>query len=274
MFNYYWQERTFYYRTIEEIENHLNRITEIIAKADDYDHFYKSKTFCSFPYGRHDTIGNVLFEKLKNEQLKLRIVPAILKRFASIDESFVQQNQMQDRFPSYFNAFFGPKFVNVNKAVCYLVHVNDYQFFRDSNLENTVDTRNIEKYHHIVSKQVILTSEAIKMVKSKGGCVRKLFEAIKELQKYIDGGNWTGRFDEHDVSQKTKINISDESDSVKRNPQFSKYRLFPVPNHGNQYCFLHIKDGTDTRFVIYPDEKEKKVYVVYVGTHLPTQKYK
>ena len=274
MFNYYWQERTFYNRSIDEIENHINNLTMIISKADEYDHFYKSKTFFSFPSGKHDTIGDVLFAKLKNEQLKLRIVPTILKRFASIDESFVQQNQMQDRFPSYFNAFLGPKFVNVNKAVCYLVHINDYHFFRDSNLENTVDTRNIEKYHHIVSKQVIMTSEAIEMVKSKGDCVRKLFGAIKELQKYIDDGNWTGRFDEHDVSQKTNINISDESDSVKQNPHLKQLRLFSVPNNGNQYCFLRIKDGRDTRFVIYPDEKEKKVYVVYVGAHLPTQKNK
>lgn len=273
MFNYYWQERSFYHRSIAEIERHIIEVNNILTQADQYDHFFRYSKFDEFPYGKKSTIANLLFEQLTNEQLKRRIVPVIYKRFTSIDTSFVEISQMNKLFSDKHNAFIGPVFYNTNNSVCYVVGLCSYQQFRTEILRNTVNANNLHIYSSIVSNHVILTPDAFAMLRSKGICVKRLYEDIISLEKYICDGNWNGVFNEYDVSKKTVMTISDESDAVKDNSKLRNSRQFYVPSKGKVYCFLHIKEGA-FRFYLYPDEDTKKVYIVYVGSHLSTKKYK
>ena len=52
-------------------------------------------------------------------------------------------------------------------------------------------------------------------------------------------------------------------------PKKKQMRLFKLPN-GKTECFeLHIKTG-DLRFHFFPDNNSLKIYIGYIGTHLPT----
>ena len=274
MFNYYWQERSFYHRSIAEIEQHIIEVNNILTQADQYDHFFRYTKFDEFPYGKKSTIANLLFEQLTNEQLKRRIVPVIYKRFTSIDTSFVEISQMNKNkmFSDKHNDFMGPLFYNTNNSMCYVVGLCSYQQFRTEILKSTVNVNNLQIYSSIVSNHVILTSDAFAMLKSKGNCVKRLYEDIISLEQYICDGNWNGVFNEYDISKKTIMTISDESDTVKANPKLQNSRKFYVPSKGKVCCFLHIKEGT-FRFYLYPDEDIKKVYIVHITSHLPTKKY-
>jgi len=67
-----------------------------------------------------------------------------------------------------------------------------------------------------------------------------------------------------------ELNISDESDSVKNNPNFSKHRSFMF--EGERYFFGHhikkFKGSKRVHFII----SNNKVVIGYAGKHLPTQK--
>lgn len=68
-----------------------------------------------------------------------------------------------------------------------------------------------------------------------------------------------------------ELNISDESDSVKQNPNFSKYRSFMFEE--NRYFFGHhikrFKNSKRVHFII----SNNKVVIGYAGKHLPTQRF-
>ena len=89
--------------------------------------------------------------------------------------------------------------------------------------------------------------------------------------KYLEayGRNWNeGGFSIKAVNDRTALNISDESDTVKHNERLRQERYFTLPNSiGGKYCYLHIKTGM-FRFYFYPDENEYVIYIAYVGPHL------
>ena len=78
----------------------------------------------------------------------------------------------------------------------------------------------------------------------------------------------TGSFQIRILQQNYNVTISDESDTVKRNPLLKQKRYFKVSDEiGSQYCFYHLKLD-NIRIHIYPNEFEKVIYVTYVGKHL------
>jgi hypothetical protein len=80
--------------------------------------------------------------------------------------------------------------------------------------------------------------------------------------------NWeSGNFDWHKLKASTNLNVSPESDSTLR--LYSAQRKFKLPDGRREVFELHIKVG-DLRFHFYPDNQDRKVYVGYIGVHLPT----
>lgn len=63
------------------------------------------------------------------------------------------------------------------------------------------------------------------------------------------------------------LDVSPESPPTRQ--QYAKDRTFRLPNRERKVFEHHIKAG-DLRFHFYPDNKDRKIYVGYIGKHLPT----
>lgn len=104
---------------------------------------------------------------------------------------------------------------------------------------------------------------------------RDYFEkTFKDIQSFCENTWLTGSFNLQSFQKTCIPNASDESDSVYNDPKLRAFRESNIPNNGKQFWPLHIKKGGNLRIHFWPDNKNRKIYITYIGRHLPTKKYK
>lgn len=269
MFNYYMQDRAYYYADDDEVINHLSAVNTMLLNADENDHFFMSKKFGRGLYDKKVTIDDFLKSYRIPGWVKRRVIPEIGKKVKCLDDSYMSLSKMDMAMTKTSNAFVGPRFFHVNYRL--ITQYGSYVNFRYTSIESSISNANFDRCCRIILKNVIVTKEAYKMVRSVGKAACQIFERLTQLEKYV-GEMWKGsEFNEKDVAARTPLTISDESDTTKTNPHYKGKRLFKIPGLGSQYCFLHIKIG-DYRFHLYPDCDARKIYVPYIGPHLPTKR--
>lgn len=97
------------------------------------------------------------------------------------------------------------------------------------------------------------------------GYLNQIIDRLRTLDTFTS--TWKSReFDLNRLKGGTNLRVSGESDSTMR--IYSGQRRFKLPDGRRELFELHIKVG-DLRFHFYPDDSEKKVYVGYIGPHLP-----
>ena len=71
------------------------------------------------------------------------------------------------------------------------------------------------------------------------------------------------------------FNARNESDSVKNNSKLKELRKFKKPNGLYSYFYNHISfyGNFNGRIYFKADDNLKKIYIGYIGTHLPTARY-
>ena len=94
---------------------------------------------------------------------------------------------------------------------------------------------------------------------------------IKRLEKLDDYYNKHNIFDIKTLAFKAR----NESDSVKNDSKLKELRRFKKPDDSYSYFYNHISfSGNYTgRIHFEADDKLKKIYIGYIGKHLPTAKY-
>jgi hypothetical protein len=70
------------------------------------------------------------------------------------------------------------------------------------------------------------------------------------------------------------LNVSRESDSVRYNPKMRSKREFYLSNGRKEFFEEHVKLNNSIRIHFYPNASDKKIYIGYIGKHLPTKKFK
>jgi hypothetical protein len=69
------------------------------------------------------------------------------------------------------------------------------------------------------------------------------------------------------------LDVSGESETVRNNPEMRSKREFYLPNAEKKFFENHIKlNGIRIHF--YPNTNNKKIYIGYIGKHLPTKKFR
>ena len=69
------------------------------------------------------------------------------------------------------------------------------------------------------------------------------------------------------------LNVSGESQTVSNNSEMRSKREFHLPNGKKEYFENHIKLNHNIRIHFYPNANDKKIYIGYIGKHLPTKKW-
>lgn len=265
MFSYYLQGRSYYFASAKDVEKHLIDLNKIIANQNEYDHFYKSKDFENGMYDRWGTtIGTYLNGTNIPKFLKERVLPTIFKRIKVIDKSYMSVTDMNIDYHNTSNAFLCAKTFRPANSV--IVNYLNYVDFRAFMTLQSVGQANFQKCCKILFKRVVVTEDACTMVRPYGKQIKQVFEQLHILDDYVQTAWNKGDFNMGDIVANTSLDISDESDTVKRNPQYNQERYFKIPGIGSKFCFLHIKTG-NLRFHIYPDNTNKKIYVPYIGPH-------
>ena len=98
--------------------------------------------------------------------------------------------------------------------------------------------------------------------------IKSIMKRLKILNEYYDKND---NFNITNLGHKAR----DESETVKNNSKYKEARKFKKPNGSNSYFFKHISFSGNFNGRIYfeADDILKKIYIGYIGPHLPTAKF-
>lgn len=272
MLNHYLQERAYKGTSIKEVENSFREISKIIDDSYPEEFFCMNSSFMMARINKRNTLSNLLYgEKSQfDKDLLYRVVPSVLAHF---NTSYGPYSTIGDFKKAVQigkeHYFLGARFKN--KLDHEIETHAEYLQKRTDCLKDSLTSRNCATILPKLISKVQLTQNGYEML-AKSSSVKSVCSELITLDKYATTVWHSGRFSIDEV-RGMGIDISDESTSVHEKPKLKAYRLFRINEAiGSRYCFLHLKIGV-IRVYIYPDDNERKIYVPYIGRHLPTQLY-
>ena len=165
---------------------------------------------------------------------------------------------------SEYNAFWGVNYGALGPGERYLDCYNDHLLFRRQCAET-----DIWKNRDVYFSRIKFAPDLERQLGENRNLASALLDMLKELDTLCINADSAKDFNDGI----TNTGFTDESDPVKSNPAFNRYRLMFVDRErGKQYCYFHEHVG-DKVMYIYPDENRREITVVYLGRHLPTKKY-
>ncbi|VFM99270.1 MAG: hypothetical protein BECKG1743D_GA0114223_104081 [Candidatus Kentron sp. G] len=99
--------------------------------------------------------------------------------------------------------------------------------------------------------------------------VKEAFSVLNDLSEDWEKENMAGYT--HQQLRQSGMDVSSESDSVAQNSKLRRHREFRLPTGEKVFFENHVKLG-DYRIHFYPDPGARKIFIGYVGPHLPTAK--
>lgn len=270
MLNYYLQEISYQGVTQKEIENSFREISKILNDECSLDKFYRNSDFLCTSINKRTTIYDILYGENSHfdKDLLYRVVPYIRRRFQESYGPYQTIREFKEAINKCETHFFlGAKFRN--KKEYEIETYEDYSSNRRKTLINNISSKNCTIFLPLLLKNVRLTPNGYAMF-STISRKKQVCETFVSLDKYVSQCMYDRNFNLDDIRD-FGINISDESESVHKNPKYSALRSFYINKQLNsQLCFFHIKIG-DIRIYVYPDNINKNIYIPYIGSHLPTQ---
>ena len=268
-FNFYLANIGYEKASITELEESfitLNKIAVTDAKPEDT--FLKSKTFFEINTSE-GSLYEILFSqdsKFKNKELK-RVIFKMLGKINEFEASFETLDEIKGCYRDEHNAFWGAHFEEENER-----HINTeekYHLFKKQKVQEIKKGIEIWERQSLLFKRIELCPEVKTQLKSVGS-IKQILKTLLLLDDYcvISWNNGKFNYDEA-RSFNSALDISTESTSTNNNSKKKRMRMFKLPN-GKKECFeLHIKTD-DLRFHFFPDNNSLKIYIGYIGTHLPT----
>jgi hypothetical protein len=236
-----------------------------IEKGED-DRFLKQNTI----WNLNMIVNHLYFDYGQEEQ----VISQFIEQTATIDiEDDITQEIFFNRvYPNELNAYLGIDFSNTSISFQKQITNNDlFQTLKQNDLWN-VTFRNIWDRRRKLFPNIELCGEV------KGQCLRignsSLFNQMVEVLKKFDNAvsKWkseSGVFSYTTINQTYSLKISPESAQTIN--KYGDERRFKLPGGKTELFELHIKTG-ELRFHFFPDNITRKVYIGYIGHHLPTIK--
>ena len=267
MINYFFFPESYNGADLTSIKSSVDGLNEAMVKKNKNELFYEDSSF----YLIQDVNGQFLFEKLSHsyKDLTTRVIPSMLRRMKHTAVKVVDNITLLDTQHSdaWVNCIWGLFPVEDKHHIC------SFKFFCLNRKDIALSVSNGMNFHITKSfllDKVQIADNAMEQISNlgSGSDFNKVLKAICQLDCYNMESWKTGSFQLRILQQNYNVTISDESDTVKRNPLLKQQRYFKVSDEiGSQYCFYHLKLD-NIRIHIYPNEFEKVIYVTYVGKHL------
>lgn len=249
------------------IENNLQDLNKVLTiHSDRYDTLCYDNSLFEISTATGATFMDVIYRGLPDVQFSRTVLPQMLNKLTILGHSLTDKACMDATFPDSQNALWGILFSE--EQPYNITNVDKYLAFRSITVRKILNESNFRELKDLILKKLVFTDDVIKQITKVGNKIfTQIIDRLQELDRY--NVEWQqGAFSIKTVNEQTSLNISDESDRIKNNEKLRMERYFILPNIGGQYCYLHIKTG-DFRFHFYPNEKEHRIYIAYVGPHLP-----
>lgn len=261
-FNFYLASIGYENASITELEESFITLNIIHSARRGEEVFLKSDAFWDIK-----TLDDIYIveaiEKFSDRQF-VGTTYGLLEQISSI-QNFRTLNEIDTHYPQKHNAFWGAQFEITDER-----HINSeekYHSFKKQKIRNITKGIEIWERRSLLFERIELCSGVEAQLKSIG-YTGQILEKLLILDEYCQDSWIGGSFSHKNASQRVALNISLESVSTMNDPRKKQMRMFELPN-GKTECFeLHIKTG-DLRFHFFPDNNSLKIYIGYIGAHLP-----
>jgi hypothetical protein len=269
MFNFYLYNKSYERANVDQIEENFRVLNDlVIAERAEEDFFWKNESIwnCDTVDGN---FADVVFSKIQDKQLSQQVLPKLFGVIPSITETFSTLEEFDQSNFRIYNAFYGAVFDQpVSER-----HISDkeaYVTFRDKCLWDINPKSLWERKEKLFSKLILCPDVEGNLEKIGSSYFTQIVGKLTALDRYAVNEWIKGKFDYRRANELSPLKISPESESTMGQEKYYNLRLFKMPD-GTTECFeLHIKTG-DLRFHFFP--KDDKIFVGYIGKHLPTVKY-
>jgi hypothetical protein len=262
MFNFYLATIGYENASVAELEENFKTLNEIHSARRREEVFTKSNAFWNIK-----TLDDIYIveaiEKFSDGQF-IGTTYGLLEQISSI-QNFRSLDEMNFYCTEKYKAFWGAHFEEENER-----HINTeekYHSFKEQRIKDITQGIEIWERQLLLFKRIELCL-GVKTQLESIGYTEQILEKLLILDKYCQDYWIGGSFSYMNANQRVALNISPESDSTMNDAKKKQMRMFKLPN-GKTECFeLHIKTG-DLRFHFFPDNNSLKIYIGYIGAHLP-----
>ena len=242
-----------------EVLNSFKSLNEIIVDYGEINEYYYHSSFFE-----EDSVKKIFMEK---NQFTFSILPQILNRFREDNQSaksLIDLNELDIRFPKQSSAFYGFSFPANDANIRFLINKDGYIRFINTVLECSY-SYDIWKYRETLFPHLTFcpsTQDGL----ANTPCYREVMRYLIGLESYLTQEG-TESFDLRKFREKTGMDISPESSQTLGNSHYKEQRTFLLPNGASRLFSLHLKPK-NARIYILPENN--KIYLGYIGKHLPT----
>ena len=261
MFNFYLTTIGYENASVAELEENFKTLNVIHSAQRDEEVFLKSDAFWDIKTS--EGIFCEIIATFTDGQL-IGTVYKLLESISS-EKDFRTLDEIDTYYPKKKNAFWGACFEEENER-----HINTeekYHLFKKQKVQEITKGIQIWEKQSLLFKRIELCPGVKTQLKSIGSA-QQILRTLLILDKYCQTNWLAGSFSHKDANQRVALDISLESQSTMNDANKKKLRMFKLPN-GKIECFeLHIKTGL-LRFHFFPDNNSLKIYIGYIGPHLP-----
>jgi len=268
MFNFYLYNNSYEKANATRIEENLQVLNDLaVAERKEEDLFMFSESLWEIDTA-DGNFADVVFSKI-DKQLGQLVIPRLFRTITAIQEEFSNLEEFDQSNYRTYKAFYGVVF---DKPVSerYIVNKETYKNYKEKCLRD-VTPKTLWERRGILFSRLILCPRVEDDLKTLGvAYIAKILDRLTALDKFAQTQWLAGEFNYQQAKNMTYLEISPESESTMKQEKLSNMRLCKTPD-GSTKCFnWHIKTG-DLRLYFYPENK--KIFIGYIGKHLPTVKY-
>lgn len=270
MFNYYLWERSYLKIGREALQNNLIRLNSILVLNDEHDHFYHSEALWNVMIEKEQNFSTCVFSTLPNKQFMKNVLPKMFMRQINQCKPIADKSDLDKEFPNNLNAFWGEVFQS--KETFCLSTIEDYNTFRHKSVLNNITSQNFWQWKDYLFEKIRFCNGVKEQIERMGSSrfFQQMVNKLVDLDNY--NTNWTqGACTPNQINKATKLQVSNESDTVRNDKTLKNYRMFQLPNGETKYFEMHIKTG-ELRIHFFPLDAEHTIYIGYIGHHLPLKK--
>ena len=269
MFNFYLYNKSYEKANAAQIEENLKVLNDlVIAERANEDFFWKNDSIWSCNT-KEGNFSDVVFSKIHDRQLSQQVIPRLLQTIPSIPEEFSSIDEFIGSSYKIYNAFYGAVFDDPS-LINYVTDRKTYSAYKNKYLYE-ITPKTLWERKEILFSNLILCPDVESNLKTVGAkYLHQILNRLLELDKYAATKWLNGDFDYCAANKQTSLRISPESKETMKQEKYRNMRMFKMPDGTNKCFDLHIKTG-DFRFYFHPENR--KVYIGYIGSHLPTIRY-
>jgi len=267
MFNFYLYNKSYEKANTVEIQENLRVLNDLVfVERSREDFFCKNESIWDYKTVDGDFL-EVIFSKIPDKQLRQQVLPKLFSAITSIPEEFVNLEEF-DKCYKIYNAFYGVIF-DIPSSERYITNKETYSIFKKKCLWDITANSLWERKEMLFSRLILCPHIENDLKKIGSMYLSQIVSRLIALDKYADTKWISGEFNYKDANNSTSLIIHKESDRTM--DKYGNKRLFKMPDGTPKYFELHIITG-ELRFHFYPENY--KIYIGYIGPHLPTVKYK